>query len=391
MSVAASPRIVTPPDAASTAALLRACTDAGEAVVIAGGGTHGRGNRAVRHDVTLSTAALRGIVAYEPRDLTVAVGAGTPVAELATVLRAERQMLPFDVARPGRATIGGTLASAWSGPRRGAYGRPRDLLIGSVAALADGTLAHAGGMVVKNVTGYDLGKLFVGSYGTLGAIVQANFKVLPMPAVVRLAVSTLDDDQTARVFAHVTVLEIEPAALLTFTDGVTRRFYALFEGGAATVERGIRDLRSALGAAGVAETRLLADDAAEAAYQAVLDTAVAPFPTTALVVRIVGLPSDALAIEAAVRAAAGALPCATLTDVRNGDVIAAFASAGDAVRAAIATLRAQRLRVVVIGGAQPLLVEAFGEPPPSIGVQRAIKSQFDPRGTLAPGSFVGGL
>ncbi len=136
-------------------------------------------------------APLRGIRDYDPRDMTAGIEAGTTLAEIARVLAEHGQWIPFDAPLPARATAGGTLAAGWAGPRRAAYGRARDLVIGSTIALTDGTLARAGGMVVKNVTGYDMSKLYVGSLGTLGVIVRANFKALPRPAARRLAIAPI--------------------------------------------------------------------------------------------------------------------------------------------------------------------------------------------------------
>ncbi len=123
-----------------------------------------------RVDVTLSTGALKGVVANERADLVIAALAGTTIAELANLLAAQRQFVPFDAPQRRYATLGGTLAAGWLGPRRHLYGRPRDYVLGSTIVLADGTIARAGGMVVKNVAGYDMTRLYVGSFGTLGVL-----------------------------------------------------------------------------------------------------------------------------------------------------------------------------------------------------------------------------
>jgi glycolate oxidase FAD binding subunit len=159
-------RIVEPRDAAEAAAILRAASDAGEAVVAFGGGTlQGSANAPARYDIALSTKRLNALHEYDPRELTAGVGGGMTVGELDALLARNGQFLPLDAPFSAQATVGGTLAAGWAGPRRAAYGRPRDLLIGATVALADGTLAKTGGMVVKNVTGYDMGKLYVGSHG----------------------------------------------------------------------------------------------------------------------------------------------------------------------------------------------------------------------------------
>ena len=132
-------------------------------------------------DLLLETTALRGVVAHVPADLTVTVAAGTPLAELGASLAREGQFLPLDPPHGAAATIGGVVAANSTGFLRARYGGVRDQLIGTTTALVDGTIAQAGGRVVKNVAGYDLNKLLIGSLGSLGVMVECTFKVLPLP------------------------------------------------------------------------------------------------------------------------------------------------------------------------------------------------------------------
>ena len=134
-------------------------------------------------DAVLDTTALTGIVAHVPADLTVTVAAGTRFTDVRATLARAGQLLPLDPPHADEATIGGIVAANSTGFWRGRYGGVRDLLIGTTVVLGDGTVARSGGRVVKNVAGYDLGKLFVGSFGTLGVIVECTFKVLPRPPV----------------------------------------------------------------------------------------------------------------------------------------------------------------------------------------------------------------
>jgi glycolate oxidase FAD binding subunit len=316
---------------------------------------------------------------------------------------------------PARATIGGTLASGWSGPRRATYGRARDLLIGATVALTDGTLAVCGGMVVKNVTGYDLGKLYVGSHGTLGAIVRANFKVLPAPPTRQLAVATFDDENRRRVLAHVGATTVPPVALL-IRDGFLAlrdaprpedidfrpQIVALFEGSESTVDRAMRDYRSALGAAGVAETRILNDAAAGSGFQDVLDEYVALAGAVSFTLLGRGLPADAPLRSERARAAfpfdgehGGSVE--TIADLLTGDVVARFrasaaldaetlARAGAAVRSALG-----RAHLIAAHDAAIPHVDAWGETPSTIATMRALKERFDPHHVLAPGRFVGAI
>ncbi|HLY19901.1 MAG TPA: FAD-binding oxidoreductase [Bryobacteraceae bacterium] len=132
-------------------------------------------------NITISTAAMNRVRQYEPRDLTISVEAGITYCELSRLLAEHHQMIPLDPPFSDIATIGGVVASNCCGPRRRLYGTARDLVIGMQFALLDGKLVKSGGMVVKNVAGLDMGKLMIGSFGTLAAIAVVNFKVIPQP------------------------------------------------------------------------------------------------------------------------------------------------------------------------------------------------------------------
>ena len=132
-------------------------------------------------DVVVSTSALNQVLQYEPNDLTMSVGSGLPWAELTATLAGNRQMIPLDPPFSAHATVGGVIASNSSGPRRRVYGTARDMVIGMQFATLEGKLINSGGMVVKNVAGLDMGKLLIGSFGTLAALVSVNFKLSPIP------------------------------------------------------------------------------------------------------------------------------------------------------------------------------------------------------------------
>ena len=209
-------------------------------------------------DLTISTAGMRRILKYEPRDLTISVEAGVVFSELSRVLAGNRQMIPLDPPFSESATIGGILASNTSGPRRRLHGTARDFVIGMKFATLEGKLVQSGGMVVKNVAGLDMGKLMIGSFGTLAAIAVANFKLLPAPTVDRtflLSFDTLDAALKARDVVLQSVLQ--PAAIDLLNPSASARvalsgfLIALqFGGNAAVVERCQREL-SALGDAQV--------------------------------------------------------------------------------------------------------------------------------------------
>ncbi len=147
--------------------------------------------------LAVSTTRLTRVLSYEPKDLTVSVEAGVPYAELSRMLAESRQMVPLDPPFAQEATVGGVIAANSSGPRRRQYGTARDQVIGMTFATLEGKLVKTGGMVVKNVAGLDMGKLLIGSFGTLAAIAVVNFKVTPMPEIERLFLLTFDTLEAA--------------------------------------------------------------------------------------------------------------------------------------------------------------------------------------------------
>jgi len=165
-------------------------------------------------DLEISTAALKRTLDYEPRDLTVSVEAGMPWCELAHLVSGNGQMIPLDPPFAGTATVGGVIASNSSGPRRRLYGTARDLVIGMKFATLEGKLVQSGGMVVKNVAGLDMGKLMIGSFGTLAAVAVVNFKLTPAPEAERSFL--LEFDSLARAAAArdgVLKSVLQPAAI----------------------------------------------------------------------------------------------------------------------------------------------------------------------------------
>ncbi len=176
------PQPVTPATPEQLREALRRCSD--EQAGIETGGSFSKiltGGPVPATRYRLETTGLDRLLAYEPADLTVSVEAGMRYCELARILSAHRQFLPLDPPFRATATIGGILASNSSGPLRRRYGTARDMLIGMRFATLDGRLVSSGGMVVKNVTGLDMAKLMIGSFGTLAVIASANFKVFPLP------------------------------------------------------------------------------------------------------------------------------------------------------------------------------------------------------------------
>lgn len=165
-------------------------------------------------DVSVSTCAMRRVLQYEPRDLTISVEAGMPWAELAGLLAANRQMVPLDPPWFDSCTVGGVVATNISGPRRRLYGTARDVVIGMRFATLEGNIVQTGGMVVKNVAGLDMAKLLIGSWGTLAAIAVVNFKLNPMPPETRTFAMEFDS-AAAVIEAGTRILQsvLQPAAI----------------------------------------------------------------------------------------------------------------------------------------------------------------------------------
>src|SRR5437660_3359699 len=164
--------------------------------------------------VTVVTTGLTRVLSYEAKDLTISVEAGLPWAEFSRLLAENRQMVPLDPPFAGMATVGGVVAANSSGPRRRLYGTARDLVIGMTFATLEGKLVKSGGMVVKNVAGLDMGKLMIGSFGTLAAIAVVNFKLLPMPQVERMFLMSFDTlDAAIAVRGRILKSVLQPAAI----------------------------------------------------------------------------------------------------------------------------------------------------------------------------------
>jgi glycolate oxidase FAD binding subunit len=201
-------------------------------------------------EVSLSTAALTRVLQYEPRDLTISVEAGMRYADLDRLLAENRQMIPLDPPFSESATIGGILAANSSGPRRRLYGTARDLVIGMKFATLEGKLVQSGGMVVKNVAGLDMGKIMIGSFGTLAAIAVANFKLLPRPAAEVSFLAPFETLDAAIDARDGTLREQIPPTAIDLLNPIAaaqlgHKAYLLavrVSGNAATVERCRREL-----------------------------------------------------------------------------------------------------------------------------------------------------
>ena len=382
------------------AAALRVCAEAEAAVIPWGGGTAMQiGNRPRVLDVVMQTSRLDCVIEHDAANLTATVQGGIALTALQNILRAQNQFLPFDPPHPARATIGGIVAANLNGPRRGCYGSVRDLVIGMKVVLVSGELIKAGGKVVKNVAGYDMCKLFVGSLGTLGILTEVTLRVAPIP------------ETAATVVVAGTLRKV-----LQFVDELSRSpllpaAVALMNSGALGV--GQNDWRAAIRCEGFAEivTRHLADSQALAQHVGLgaeilrgsadsqLWDRVRDFPLqTGRVVYRLTVPRASVA--ASVRAihdwTVSEFQPAILSDPLTGTLWVAEAERQTSPqRFADLLSLAQRCGGHTIIFAAPAdtkkNIDVWGPAPPTLVLMRKIKNQFDPKAVLNPGRFVGGL
>ena len=236
------PRVVAEPRTAETlAATLGWASREQLSVLVRGGGTKLEwGGVAQACDVLLSTAALDAVVEHRHGDLTATIQAGARLATVNAALAEHGQWLPLDPPRPERATIGGVVATNDSGPRRHRHGAPRDLIIGITMARSDGQLSKAGGIVVKNVAGYDLSRLLNGSFGCLGVIISATFKLAPIAAASRTVLVDLDSrDALSSAIATLSSSSLTPTAMEL--EWRPARLMIRFESVEAAVEQQARE------------------------------------------------------------------------------------------------------------------------------------------------------
>jgi len=214
--------VVSPSSVEQIQDFLAFARDRGFSVIPAGSGTKiGIGNPPEKVDLVLSTQRLNNVVEYEPDDLTVTVQSGVQLTHLQAKLRDNSQFLPLDPAYANRATVGGIAAANASGPLRLRHGTPRNRVLGMHVVQSSGVVVKSGGKVVKNVAGYDLNKLYIGAFGTLGIITELTFKLYPLPENERTVLLTFKKIEDAvRVASEITDSQLSPCFLNLFINGV---------------------------------------------------------------------------------------------------------------------------------------------------------------------------
>jgi len=358
------------------------------AVIPRGAGTKlGWGMPPARADVVLSTEGLDRVVEHAASDLVVRAQAGGRLADLQAQLARHGQRLSLDPPEPG-ATLGGVVAASASGPRRQRYGAPRDLVLGITVALADGTVAKAGGKVVKNVAGYDLGKLFAGSLGTLGVIVELAFRLHPLPVSQAWVVGSLPTPEAAAAAVQALLRStLVPSAVeLSWTPSQPVRLGVFFEGRPPGVEAQSQAALALLAPLGSVVNQTSFDAADSAAPDLLLQIAALPADLALVLHAVRGAAAErGLAAHLSGRAGLGVLHAG----FRNGDA-RAYADVVVALRQGLAGRGAS----VVIRRASVDVkrkTDVFGDVGDALPLMRRLKERFDPAGTLSPGRFVGGI
>jgi glycolate oxidase FAD binding subunit len=385
------PRVVVEPaDEREIAAVLACANDAGMAVIPRGGGTKMEwGNPPARADVLLSLARLDRVVEHAWADMTVTVEAGCAVVRLQETLAEHGQRLAIDALWPERATVGGILSANDSGALRLRFGGLRDLVIGVTLALADGTLARSGGKVVKNVAGYDLPKLATGALGTLGVITQATFRLHPAPRNARtLSFTAPDHAEAERLVLGIQDAKLAHSALQVRAAGrLGTEVDLLLEGteaGIAGQEATIRNLAG----------RMQALDRSDL-WSARQDL----WQRQGAIAKVSFLPADLAETMEAIRRAAQ--DQSTLWEVvlyAHGVGWVRLDGSGRSVTEALGEVR---WALAAHGGSLVVArqpdeaghehIDAWGDAGDARPLVRAVKQQFDPRGILNPGRFVGGI
>jgi glycolate oxidase FAD binding subunit len=386
--------VARPGSTSETAEVLKAAASLGLTVVPRGRGTKmSWGRPPERADLVVDLSRMSAVLDHAAGDLIVDTQAGTLLADVQQTVGSAGQRLALDELVPG-SSIGGVLATNSSGPGRVGVGTARDLLIGVTVVRADGVIAKAGGRVVKNVAGYDLGKLVIGSFGTLAVVTEAVFRLHPVPPAQRFVTAPFGTaEDAARLVQSVVHAQVVPAAVeVEWRPDGAGTVGVLLGGTAAGVE------------GRTATTLQLFGAGAEATEHAPAGWGVLPWqdgtgerPTgLKLTCALSGL---APVLDAAHRAAAEAGVALTLRGSGGAGVLYGALPADAPVDAVATVVTRARAACTANGGALVVLeapaavqaaVDTWG-PVPALDLMRRVKEQFDPERRLAPGRFVGGI
>ena len=381
MAPMATPETVRPNSGDELARVLADAARRGLKVAPRGGGTKSDwGCTPQRVDLVLSTLGVNRVLEHASGDMTCTIEAGCTIAAVQQALAQHGQRLALDPLWPGRATVGGALATNDNGPLRHAFGSARDLLLGVTVALPDGTLARSGGKVVKNVAGYDLPKLMIGAFGTLGVITQATFRLHPLPRQTRTHVLTAPTvADAARFLTAVRASTLVVTGLQLSAGHDVRTTVAVrIEGSDAGVLASAAQLMENAAACGLASVEDTINPWAgrERPWQEPGTVAKVTFPPSRIAHLCATIPNAPWTFVAQ------ATGTALLATTADPDDIAELADRLRTTGGALTVLRGdaamkQRINIAAIAGVLPLM--------------QRVKHQFDPAGVLNPGALCGGI
>lgn len=374
---------VSPASTDETAAVMRLCSEHKLVVSPRGGGTKLGWGNPVTPQIILDTHRLSGVREHSWQDLTATVGAGTTWAAMNDALAAHGQRVALDPAFASQATVGGIVATNDSGSLRMRYGSIRDLVIGMTIVLADGTIARSGGKVVKNVAGYDLPKLLTGSFGTLGIITEATFRLHPVQAH---SETWTVRSETAQPLAALQQQLLGAAMSIESLQMRSEKEVFALDVSFASLPEVLREHEERLRKLCTPLALSNSSDDVWLAREGLFDN------SGATILKVTALPNKMSAILHGFQ---------SLNATCVADAVGIITVALEAQPAQTATiiddLRA-RLRgdggmVVVLRAGDNLSgdIDHWGGSPPAIEVMRAVKHEFDPDRLLNPGKFVGGI
>ena len=407
--------LLRPEDIRELGSLLAYASDHSLATAPWGGGTRMTlGNPMRRLDAVVDLSGMNGVVAHNPGDLTLTVEAGITLEAVQATLAPHGQFLALDAPLPGRATIGGTLASGATGLLRWQYGNARDLVIGMKVAMANGAVVKSGGEVVKNVSGYDMARLHLGGLGTLGVIGEVSFKLTPLPRQERTLVASFSSME-ACVGAGMDVYHSHatPLSLVALDGSVCKRSGALdadfvaavrLGGRPRSLDRQLMDCAELLREAGATEVDAFEGEAAAKLWRGLADFGWDTETETSTAARASVLPTAVgpLLESLATSGPAGCAGPSVVAQPGYGglslfwfgdggeqseeDLLAAAAGARALVRDAGGRLVIERCPPGVKAA-----MDVWDDVGESLDVMRRMKEQYDPGSILNPGRFAGGI
>ncbi len=381
-----------PESAEQIAAALRLCNEVEATVTPWGGGTAMAIGNLPRHtDVIVETRKLNRMIEHDHANLTATVQSGITLSDLQASLAPQKQFVPVEAPFPDRATVGGAIASNLNGPRRSYYGSVRDLVIGMRVVLASGEQIKAGGKVVKNVAGYDMCKLLVGSLGTLGIITEVTLRTAPVAETAATVIASGTLAQAERLSEELSRSALLPAGVFLSNDGAEGQWQLAIwcEGFEETVARHLRDLDDIAARIGMNTTILRAESHNEF-WGKLRDF---PLQPDCLVYRVTLPRAKIFDFTQLVQKWAGVK---LISNIAAGTVWLALSAHRSGVEKFVELIEVahrQHGHAVVFAAPAELKqgVEVWGPSPTTISLQREIKRQFDPKGLLNPGRFWSGL